>query len=81
LLFLISFGGTHLNEKGEDLDMERLFSVYKIVGDTRILVGGLVERRRSRRIRPNQKALVEIAKRKFKELPDEEIIVVLEEEK
>jgi hypothetical protein len=81
LLFLIPFGGTHLNEKGEDLDMERLFSVYKIVGDTRILVGGLVERRRSRRIRPNQKALVEIAKRKFKELPDEEIIVVLEEEK
>jgi hypothetical protein len=70
-----------LNKKGEDLDMERLFSVYRIVGDTRILVGGLVERRRSRRMRSNQKSLVEAAKRKFKELPEEEIIVVLEEEK
>jgi hypothetical protein len=70
-----------LNKKGENLDMERLFSVYKIVGDTRILVGGVVERRRSRRMRSNQKALVEIAKRKFKELPDEEIQIVLEEEK
>ena len=81
MLFYLSFRGTRLNRKGEDLDMERLFSVYKIVGDTRILVGGLVERRRSRRMISNQKALVEIAKRKFRELPDEKIIVVLEEEK
>jgi hypothetical protein len=70
-----------LNKKGENLDMERLFSVYKIVGDTRILVGGVVERRRSRRMRSNQKALLEIAKRKFKELPGEDIQIVLEEEK
>jgi hypothetical protein len=81
LLFYLFFRGTHLNKKRENLDMERLFSVYKIVGDTRILVGGVVERRRSRRMRSNQKALVEIAKRKFKELPEEEIQIVLEEEK
>jgi hypothetical protein len=81
LLFYLFFRGTHLNKKGENLDMERLFSVYKIVGDTRILVGGVVERRRSRRMRSNQKALLEIAKRKFKELPGEDIQIVLEEEK
>jgi hypothetical protein len=77
----IASRGTRLNKKGENFDMERLFSVYRIVGDDRILVGGLVERRRSRRMRSNQKALVEAAKRKFKELPEEEIIIILEEEK
>jgi len=61
--------------------MEKLFSVYKVVGDTRILVGGVVERRKSRRKTSNQKGLVEIAKRKFKESPDEEIKIVLKEEK
>jgi len=61
--------------------MERLFSVYKVVGDTRILVGGVVERRRTRRMTSNQKGLVEIAKRKFRESPDEEIKIVLKEEK
>ena len=75
------FYGTRLNKKGEDPDMERLFSVYRIVGDTRILVGGVVERRRSRRMRSNQKGLVEIAKQKFREIPDEEIKIVLKEEK
>jgi len=61
--------------------MERLYSVYKVVGDTRILVGGVVERRKSKRMTGNQKGLVEIAKRKFRELPDEEIKIVLKEEK
>ena len=70
-----------MNKKGEGLDMEKLFSVYKVVGDTRILVGGVVERRKSRRKTSNQKGLVEIAKRKFKESPDEEIKIVLKEEK
>jgi hypothetical protein len=81
LLCYLPCRGTRLNNKGEDLDMEKLFSVYKKVGDAKILVGGMVERRRSRRMRSNQKALVEIAKRKFKELTDEEIEIVLEEEK
>jgi hypothetical protein len=70
-----------LNKKGEVPDMEKLFSVYKVVGDTRILVGGVVERRKSRRMTSNQKGLVEIAKQKFKESPDEEIKIVLKEEK
>jgi len=61
--------------------MEKLFSVYKVVGDTRILVGGVIERRKSRRMTSNQKGLVEIAKKKFKESPDEEIKIVLKEEK
>jgi hypothetical protein len=52
-----------------------------VVGDTRILVGGVVERRQSRRMTSNQKGLVEIAKRKFRDLPDEEIKIVLKEEK
>ena len=61
--------------------MERLFSVYKVVGDARILVGGVVERSQSRRLTSNQKGLVEIAKQKFKESPDEEIKILLKEEK
>ncbi len=60
--------------------MERLFSVYKVEGKTRILLGGLVERRRSRR-GSNKKGLIEIAKRKFGESPGEDIKIVLKEEK
>ncbi|MGZ9265291.1 MAG: hypothetical protein ACXW4S_11125 [Candidatus Deferrimicrobiaceae bacterium] len=51
------------------------------MGDTRILIGGVVERRKSKRMTSNQKGLVEIAKQKFKESPDEEIKIVLKEEK
>jgi hypothetical protein len=69
-----------LNGKGEATEMDRIFSVYKVEGETRILLGGVVERRKSRRVRSNQKGLVEIAKQKFKESPDEDIKIVLKEE-
>ncbi|MGB3400282.1 MAG: hypothetical protein WBA34_08965 [Candidatus Deferrimicrobiaceae bacterium] len=61
--------------------MEQLFSVYKVEGKTRILVGGLVERRKSRRIKSNRSMLMEMAKRKFAESPDEDIKIFLREEK
>jgi len=61
--------------------LERLFSVYKVEGKTRILLGGLVERRKSRRRKSNGGGLVEMAKRKFAESPDEEIKIFLREEK
>jgi len=61
--------------------LERLFSVYKIEGKTRILLGGLVERRKSRRRESNRSMLVEMAKRKFAESPDEDIKIILREEK
>ena len=61
--------------------MERLFSVYKVEKGTRVLLGGVVERRKSRRRGSNKKGLVEIAMRKFSETPDENIKIVLREEK
>jgi len=61
--------------------MERLFSVYKVEGETRILLGGLVERRKSSRGKANRDGLVKMAKRKFAESPDEEIKIFLREEK
>jgi len=61
--------------------LERLYSVYKIEKGTKILLGGLAERRQSRRGRSNKKGLVEMAKRKFAESPDDDFIIVLEEEK
>jgi hypothetical protein len=61
--------------------MERLFSVYKVENGTRILLGGVVERRKSRRRGSNKRGLVDIAKRKFAESPDEDIKIVLREEK
>jgi hypothetical protein len=61
--------------------MERLFSVYKVEKGTRVLLGGVVERRKSRRRGSNKKGLVEIARRKFAETPDENIKIVLREEK
>ncbi len=61
--------------------MEQLFSVYKVEGKTRILLGGLVERRKSSSRKSNRGGLVEMAKRKFAESPDEDIKIFLREEK
>jgi len=60
--------------------MARLFAVYKVENGTRHLLGGVVERRESRRKESNYHGLVEMAKRKFAESPTEELRVVLEEE-
>jgi len=60
--------------------LKRLFSVYKVEGKTKILLGGLVERRRSPRGKSNTGGLVECAKRKFAESPDEDIKIFLREE-
>ena len=66
---------------GDIREMERLFSVYKVEGTSKILLGGLVERRKSRRRISNQGGLVECAKRKFAESLDEDIKIILREEK
>ena len=66
---------------GDTLELGRLFSVYKVEGKSRILLGGLVERRKSRRGKSNRRDLVECAKRKFAESPDEDIKIFLREEK
>ena len=60
--------------------MARLYAVYKVENGTKILLGGVVERRDSRRKESNHHGLVEMAKRKFAESPAEELRVVLEEE-
>ena len=60
--------------------MARLFAVYKVENGTRVLLGGLVERRKSRRKGSNRRGLVELAIRKYAESPDDELRVVLEEE-
>ena len=60
--------------------MARLFAVYKVENGTRLLLGGLAERRNSRRKESNHRGLVEMAKRKYAESPTEELRVVLEEE-
>lgn len=60
--------------------MARLFSVYKVENGTRVLLGGLAERRKSIRQESNHHSLVEMAKRKYAESPTEELRVVLEEE-
>ncbi|MDD5762552.1 MAG: hypothetical protein PHP88_08615 [bacterium] len=60
--------------------MARLFAVYKVEDGMRVLLGGLAERRKSRRKESNHRGLVELAKRKFAESPDEELRVILEEE-
>ena len=60
--------------------MARLFSVYKVENGTRILLGGLVERRESTRRESNRRALVEMAKRKFAQSPDDDFKVILLEE-
>jgi hypothetical protein len=61
--------------------LERLYSVYKVENGAMILLGGLVERRESRRGESNRRSLEEMAKRKFAKSPDEEIEIVLMEEK
>jgi hypothetical protein len=61
--------------------LERLFSVYKVKGKSKVLLGGLVERRKSPRGNSNGGGLVECAKRKFAESPDEDIKIFLREEK
>lgn len=66
---------------GDTLELGRLFSVYKVEGKSRILLGGLVERRKPRRGKSNRGDLVEWAKRKFAESPDEDIKIFLREEK
>jgi len=60
--------------------MARLFAVYKVENGTKFLLGGVVERRNSRRKESNLRGLVELAKRKYVESADEELRVVLEEE-
>jgi len=60
--------------------MARLFSVYKVENGAKVLLGGLVERREAARRESNRRALVEMAKRKYAESPDEELRVVLMEE-
>ncbi|MHB1011606.1 MAG: hypothetical protein ACYC37_01655 [Desulfobacteria bacterium] len=60
--------------------MARLFAVYKVENGTKVLLGGLAERRQSRQREDNQRGLVEIAKRKYAESPTEELRLVLEEE-
>lgn len=59
--------------------MARLFAVYKVENGTRVLLGGLAERRKSKRKDSNLHGLVEMAKRKYATLPDEKLMVVLEE--
>jgi hypothetical protein len=61
--------------------LERLYSVYKVENGAMILLGGVVERRESRRGESNRRSLEEMAKRKFAKSPDEEIEIVLMEEK
>jgi len=60
--------------------MARLFAVYKVENGTKFLLGGVVERRNSRRKESNLRGLVELAKRKYAGSADEELRVVLEEE-
>ena len=60
--------------------MGRLFAVYKEENGTTILLGGLVERRKSIREGSNLRGLVELAKRKYAGSTGEELRVVLKEE-
>ena len=60
--------------------MARLFAVYKVENGTKVLLGGLAERRESMRKESNRRSLVEMAKQKYAESPDVELRVVLEEE-
>jgi hypothetical protein len=60
--------------------MAQLFSVYKLENGTKVLLGGLAERRKAQREESNHRGLVEMAKRKYAESPTEELRIVLEEE-
>jgi len=73
---------TPVEKSGRDiLEFEGPFSVYKVEGKTKVLLGGLVERRKSPRRKSNGGGLVECAKRKFAESPNEDIKIFLREEK
>jgi hypothetical protein len=82
---LLLYPRVHLTPVGKSerdiLELERLFSVYKVEGKTKVLLGGLVERRKFPRGKSNGGGLVECAKRKFAESPDEDIKILLREEK
>lgn len=80
MLYYLQANGTLSAGKEETGEMARLFSVYKVENGTRILLGGLVERRESRRKESNRRALVEMAKRKYAESPDDDFRIVLMEE-
>ncbi len=60
--------------------MGRLFAVYKVENGRMLLLGGLAERREAKRKESNHRGLVEMAKRKYAESPNDELRVVLEEE-
>lgn len=60
--------------------MAHLFAVYKMENGTKVLLGGLVERRNAKRKESNHRGLVEMAKRKYAESSKEELRIVLEEE-
>ncbi len=82
ILLVFSFMSRPRREtKRGTVTLERLFSVYKIENDQEILLGGLVERRKSRRGRSDQAGLLEMAKKKFAESPDDDFTIVLREEK
>jgi len=73
--------GGSCRKRGEGAGkLARLFAVYKLENGTRVLLGGLAERRGSRRKKSNLRGLVEMAKQKYAEVPNEELRVVLEEE-
>lgn len=61
--------------------MPRLFSVYKVENGGKILLGGLVERRKSRRDESNHVGLLKMARKKFAESSQGEIRIVLREER
>jgi len=73
-------GGSRKKRGEEAGELTRLFAVYKVENGTRVLLGGLAERRKSRRKESNRLGLVEMAKRKYAESPDEELMLVLKEE-
>jgi hypothetical protein len=76
LLLACVAGGVVKKREEEAGEMARLFAVYKVENGTRFLLGGLAERRNSRRKDSNHRGLVEMAKRKYAESPTEELRVV-----
>ena len=70
-----------LKKKGKETgELAQLFSVYKLENGTKVLLGGLAERRKAKREEANYRGLMEMAKRKYAESPTEELRIVLEEE-
>lgn len=61
--------------------MTRLFSVYKVENGGEILLGGLADRRKSGRKRSSHTELLRMARKKFARFPEEEIRIVLREER